>query len=347
MSRRDVRALLAAHDAPAPIELMEKPVIKTGFYQLDRALGGGIRMGTMAQFYGDQGSGKSTMAYIVAVQALAQYPDKYVGWVDTERSVDVAYASRLGFDMKDPGVAVYGHSQYEKAFESVLAMLETGEFSIIVLDSLGNLESKERTTSKSFVDTDVKDRVGSFARASQRFAKAVALQQIEQKDPDKQTLLLILNQVREVISSMPTQAFAKPVKEPGGKAYKHNLSLSLQINIPKPEYDGTHDAAEEIGLGMSARIKRHRHGPKIKGLIRWDIRFDAPLVYAEAERLFGEGQEVELLVKAGNWYTFTDLDGVEHRIQGREKLLSRLRDEPEFAATLSRSIQGVHDGLYE
>lgn len=74
------------------------PVISTGSLSLDIALGvGGFPKGRVAEIYGPESSGKTTLA--LHVVAEAQKAGGTAAFIDAEHALDTAYAKRLGVDV--------------------------------------------------------------------------------------------------------------------------------------------------------------------------------------------------------------------------------------------------------
>jgi recombination protein RecA len=71
------------------------PAIPTGSIALDMALGiGGIPKGRVAEIYGPESSGKTTLA--LHIIAEAQKAGGNAAFIDAEHALDINYAKRLG-----------------------------------------------------------------------------------------------------------------------------------------------------------------------------------------------------------------------------------------------------------
>ena len=72
----------------------EVPVIKTGILPLDVALGiGGIPKGRIAEIYGPESSGKTTVC--LSIIAEAQKAGGVAAFIDAEHALDPAWAKKL------------------------------------------------------------------------------------------------------------------------------------------------------------------------------------------------------------------------------------------------------------
>src|SRR5271169_3791447 len=75
-------------------------VIPTGSFSLDLALGvGGLPRGRIAEIYGPESSGKTTLALNVVAQAQKQ--GGRAAFIDAEHAMDPEYAAKLGVNVND------------------------------------------------------------------------------------------------------------------------------------------------------------------------------------------------------------------------------------------------------
>ena len=80
------------------VEVQEVPVISTGAFSLDHALGaGGVPRGRIIEIFGNESSGKTTLSLHIA--ANAQKQGGVVAFIDAEHALDLAYARRIGVDV--------------------------------------------------------------------------------------------------------------------------------------------------------------------------------------------------------------------------------------------------------
>ncbi|MBQ7234433.1 MAG: DNA recombination/repair protein RecA, partial [Kiritimatiellae bacterium] len=76
-------------------EVKEIPVISTGALSLDMALGvGGLPRGRIVECYGQESSGKTTLA--LHVVANAQKAGGIAAFIDAEHALDPTYAKKIG-----------------------------------------------------------------------------------------------------------------------------------------------------------------------------------------------------------------------------------------------------------
>ena len=78
----------------------QAPVVSTGCFSLDNALGiGGLPQGRIVELFGKESGGKSTLALHIVSQA--QKRGGVCAYVDVEHSLDYGYAKNLGVDMEN------------------------------------------------------------------------------------------------------------------------------------------------------------------------------------------------------------------------------------------------------
>jgi recombination protein RecA len=84
------------------------PVISTGSFSLDHALGvGGIPRGRVTEIFGPESGGKTTLA--LHIMAEAQKMNGIVAFIDAEHALDIVYAKKLGVMCNELLVFSTGH----------------------------------------------------------------------------------------------------------------------------------------------------------------------------------------------------------------------------------------------
>jgi RecA/RadA recombinase len=115
----------------APVE-----AIPTGAISLDIALGvGGMPRGRVAEIYGPESSGKTTVA--LHIIAEAQKLGGIAAFIDAEHALDATYARRLGVDIDN--LLVSQPDTGEQALEITEALVRSGAIDVVVVDSVAAL----------------------------------------------------------------------------------------------------------------------------------------------------------------------------------------------------------------
>lgn len=286
--------------------------IPTGSFGLDMAIGiGGLPRGRITEVYGPESSGKTTLA--LHVVAEAQKVGGVCAFIDAEHALDPEYAKRIGVNTKY--LLVSQPSNGEEALEMVEAMVRSGKFAVIVIDSVAALTPRDE------IEGEMGDRqVGSQARMmSQAGRKLVAVV------GNSPTVVLFINQVRSSIGMMfpgaPTEF------TPGGKALKFYASVRLDIRRISKIVKGE----EVVGGRTKVKVVKNKVGAPFK-----ETQFD--LMYNEGISREGEilalGEKYGVIVKSGNSYAYGDIKlGV-----GYEKSRNYLKENKELANEIQKIV---------
>jgi recombination protein RecA len=265
------------------IDLSGDPIpiasIPTGSLALDRALGiGGLPVGRIVEVYGPESSGKTTLCYhaIAAVQAAG----RHAAFIDTEHSMDPAYAARCGVDLEK--LVFSQPDSGEDALEIADTLIDSGAFGIVVVDSVAAL------TPQAEIDGEIGDtHVGLQARLMSQ-----ALRKLKGKTNSHDTTLLFTNQLREKIGVM----FGNPEVQPGGRALKFYASVRLDMRRIETLKEGN----VAYGNRVRARVVKNKLAPPFK-----QAEFD--LIYGRGFDRLGElvdlGVEAGIIGKSGSYYS--------------------------------------------
>ena len=113
--------------------------ISTGALSLDLALGGkGIPRGRVVEIYGNESSGKTT----IALHAIAnvQKMGGVAAFIDAEHALDPTWAKRIGVDLES--LLVSQPSYGEEALRIAEMLVKSNAVDIIVIDSVAALVPK-------------------------------------------------------------------------------------------------------------------------------------------------------------------------------------------------------------
>ncbi len=112
------------------------PAISTGALSLDMALGvGGLPRGRIVECYGQESSGKTTLA--LHVVANAQKAGGIAAFIDAEHALDPIYAKKIGVDLDS--LIVSQPNSGEEALTICEQLVKSGSCDVIVVDSVAAL----------------------------------------------------------------------------------------------------------------------------------------------------------------------------------------------------------------
>lgn len=287
------------------------PSISTGSLSLDIALGiGGLPKGRVAEIYGPESSGKTTLT--LHVIAECQKRGGSAAFIDAEHALDAQYAEKLGVNTKD--LLVSQPDTGEQALEICDMLVRSSAIDLIVIDSVAAL------TPKAEIEGDMGDHhVGLQARLMSQ-----ALRKITGNIKRSNTLVIFINQIRMKIGVM----FGSPETTTGGNALKFYASIRMDIRRT-----GAVKQGDEI-LGNETRVKvvKNKMAPpfrKAEFLIMYDRG-----ISRESE-LIELGVQCGFMEKSGAWYSY----GGTRIGQGRNNVIDYLREHTDMAEELEQKLR--------
>ena len=285
--------------------------VSTGSLGLDIALGiGGLPRGRVAEIYGPESSGKTTLA--LSVIAQVQKLGGAAAFIDAEHALDPLYAKKLGVNIDD--LLVSQPDSGEQALEITDMLVRSGGVDIVVIDSVAALTPK----------AEIEGEMGDSHMGLQARLMSQALRKLTANIKRSNTLVVFINQIRMKIGVM----FGNPETTTGGNALKFYASVRLDIRrigaIKKGE--------EVIGSQTRVKVVKNKVAPPFR-----QTEFD--IIYNEGISKEGElvdiGAESGIVEKTGAWYSFN-----KERIgQGKDNARQFLKDNPDIAAEIEKRIR--------
>jgi recombination protein RecA len=308
-------AIMRLGEAP---KVLESGVVSTGSLSLDIALGvGGLPRGRIVEIYGQESSGKTTLA--LHVLANAQKAGGAVAIIDAEHSVDPVYARALGMDIDD--LIISQPDFGEQALEIADALVKSGALTALVIDSVAALVPRAE------IEGDMGDQhVGLQARLMSQ-----ALRKLTGNVKRSGTCVIFINQIREKIGVM----FGNPETTPGGRALKFYSSVRIEVR----RADTLKRGEEAVGVRTKVRVVKNKVAPPFRKA-EFDIVFGEGISW-EGD-LLDLGVEHKIVQKSGTWFSYGD----ERLGQGRENAREFLKGNPDIAAAIAAKVR-VAAGLQE
>ncbi len=285
-------------------------VIPTGCLELDIALGvGGYPKGRIIEIYGPESSGKTTVA--LHAVAEAQKAGGVAAFIDAEHALDPIYAKNLGVDIDN--LLVSQPDTGEQGLEITETLIRSGAIDIIVVDSVAALTPKNEIEGE-MGDTHVGAQARLMSQALRKLAGAIS---------KSNTVAIFINQLREKVGVM----FGSPEVTTGGKALKFYATIRLDVRKGEAIKDGT----DVAGNRTRVKVVKNKVAPPFK-LAEFEIRYGRGV--SAAASLVNVGTELEILQKAGSWFSYNGT-----RIgQGRDNVRAYLEANPEVAKEIHEKI---------
>lgn len=294
-------------------------VVSTGCLTLDLAMGvGGLPRGRVVEIYGQESSGKTTVA--LHAIAEAQKMGGVAAFIDVEHALDPLYASRLGVNLDE--LLISQPDTGEQALEIAEALVRSGAVDIVVVDSVAALVPR----------AEIEGEMGDAHVGLQARLMSQALRKLTGAISKSRTIAVFINQLREKVGIM----FGNPETTPGGRALKFYSSIRLEVR----RIDSLKQGTDVVGNRTRVKVVKNKVAPPFK-----QAEFD--ILYGEG--ISREGSILDLAVdlgfiqKSGAWYAYGDT-----RLgQGRENTRDYLKANPELAQELDRRIRQQVQGVAE
>ncbi len=292
---------------------IDVPVISTTSLSVDYALGvGGVPRGRVAEIYGPESSGKTTLALHLVAEAQRQ--GGVAAFVDAEHALDPVYAGKLGVDVDN--LMVSQPDSGEQALEITEILIRSGAVDIVVIDSVAALVPKAE------LDGEMGDsHVGLQARLMSQ-----ALRKLTGIVSRSKTSLVFINQIREKIGVM----FGSPETTTGGRALKFYSSIRMDIR----RIGALKEGDSVVGNRTKVKVVKNKVAPPFR-IAEFDI------IYGEGISREGDlldlGIAHKMVDKSGSWFSYGEI-----RLgQGRENARRFLKDNPDLADEIDGKIRSI------
>ena len=293
------------------------PVTSTGVFPIDVALSiGGIPKGRICEFFGPEGSGKTTVAlYSIAA---CQQGGGVAAFLDVEQALDPQLAVSCGVKLEE---LIF--SQPDNA-NQMLTMAEqlilSDAVDLLVIDSVAAMVTEsemEGTLGESAA------KIGELARLM-----SSSLRKLVNLSSKHGTTIIFINQIRQNINTGyghgPTET------TPGGKALKFYSSVRLEIKRGKQIKKGE----DVIGHELYVKVVKNKMAP--------------PFKTAHCALIYGEGIPEDLCIvdmatdkgvlkRKGSWIVYKG----ETIAQGRDAMANLLKEKPELRDAIKKEIMDV------
>ena len=298
-------AIMKLGGAEAPVDI---PAISTGSLGLDIALGvGGLPRGRVAEIFGHESSGKTTLT--LHVIAEAQKAGGTAAFIDAEHALDLTYAKKLGVQVDD--LLVSQPDTGEQALEIAETLVRSGAIDVIVVDSVAALVPR----------AEIEGEMGDAHMGLQARLMSQALRKLTAAISKSQTTLIFINQIRMKIGVM----FGNPETTTGGNALKFYSSVRLDIR----RIESIKEGQEVTGSRVRVKVVKNKMAPPFEQA-EFDIMFAQGI--SKTGELVDLGVEKKLVEKSGAWYSYQG----ERLGQGRDAVRDfLLSNQP-----LAREIEG-------
>jgi recombination protein RecA len=287
------------------------PTISTGSLSVDLALGiGGLPRGRVAEIYGPEASGKTTLALHVVAQA--QKGGGICAYIDAEHALDLGYARKLG--VKADELFVSQPDNGEQALEITDTLVHSGAIDVIVIDSVAALVPR----------AEIEGEMGAPQMGLQARLMSQALRKLAGSISRSRTLVVFINQIRMKIGVV----FGNPETTTGGNALKFYASVRLDIRRTGAVKQGE----EVVGSRTKVKVVKNKVAPPFREA-EFDILYGSGI--SKEGELIDIGADQGIIEKAGAWYSFA----AERIGQGRENAREYLKEHAEAVRAVEAKVR--------
>jgi recombination protein RecA len=303
-------------------------VIKTGSLALDLSIGvGGIPKSKFSEIYGPESSGKTTLGFSLCKSSITDGGN--VLYIDSENALDFDYMQEvidIDFDKVDSTVMTNKENGANiltvqpETGENALNILESGlisgEFNLIILDSVGALAPKremEKDLEKATV-AETPRLLSKFFRRSAYFVRR------------NDVAVVFLNQVRDKVGS-----YVGGYESPGGHAIKHYCAVRIQLG----KGQAIKQEGESVGVLTPFTVKKNKVAPPFRAST-------FPIIYGKGIDSVRDTVEfakfLGVIKLRGSHYIFND----EHIAQGMNNVVATLTNDTD---TLDKIVEVCYNSV--
>lgn len=292
-------------------DVLDVQAIPSGSLSLDAALGiGGFPRGRVVEVYGQEASGKTTLA--LHVVAEAQKRGGTAAFIDVEHALDPKYAKKIGVDVENLYISQPDYG--EQALEIAETLIRSNAVDVVVLDSVAALVPK----------AELEGEMGDAHMGLQARLMSQALRKLTAIVSRSKSCLIFINQLREKIGMF----VGNPETTTGGRALKFYASVRIDVKKILSIKQGE----EIVGSQVRAKVVKNKLASPFKEAI-----FD--IIYGEGISKEGEiieiGSEMGLVEKSGTWFSIKG----QRLGQGKENVRKLLRENKELSDELEKLIR--------
>ena len=286
---------------------------------------GGIPVGKITEFFGEEHGGKTTTALDIIANYQQSDDSRKVLYVDAENTLDVEWARKLGVDVDNLIVFKPTSQSAEEIFQFILNAIDTGEIGLWVLDSIGALASAQELekTMEEKTYAGISGPLTVFGR------------KVEMLMHRHQCTGIGINQIRDDLGAM----WAGAVKTPGGKGWKHYCAVRMQFSkgkyIDEDGNDLNSKAESPAGNYVLMSMVKNKSCPPTRRTGFYTLNYEFGIDYLKD--LVEVAMKYGIIDKSGAWYSIVDLSTGEliAKLQGMANVYKYLENpDNESALTM-------------
>jgi recombination protein RecA len=288
--------------------------ISTGSLGLDLALGGkGIPRGRIVEIYGNESSGKTTIA--LHCIANVQKQGGVAAFIDAEHALDPSWAKKIGVDLE--GLLVSQPSYGEEGLRIAEMLVKSNAVDLIVIDSVAALVPKNE------LNNEIGDAsVGVHARLMSQ-----ALRMLNPTVSKTRTCIIFINQIRQKIGVM----YGNPETTTCGLALKFYSSVRLEVRKAAVIKDGD----DPVGAECKVKVVKNKVAPPFR-TAEFALMHDRGIDLEEDVLKIAVDEEI--VSKSGAFFSYKD----QRLGQGKDNAKIFLREHTELRDAIMAEVLAKH-----
>lgn len=283
----------------------------TGVRTLDIALSGGLPVGRITEFFGEEQSGKSLISLLAIAEA--QKAGKTCMFIDAEQGYVPAWGAKLGVD--NSKLIYHNGNVVEQIFTIIEAYAQEKVVDLVVIDSIAGLAT----------DAIVDGEMGAAKYSPVALSMSRILPKIMPLLSEKEVSLILINQVRDEIGG-----YQKSLKTPGGRAIRH--AASTRIRVYKSGSSKRIKASDDVdtGIEIECEVRKHRGGANYRMA---EFRIDYEKGFDREYDLICALKSKQIATLSGAYYSIPALD---KKYQGMDAFIEAINTEEGLRDSLEK-----------
>lgn len=289
---------------------------------------GGLPIGKLIEFYGEEHGGKTTTALDIVANYQNSKDPRDVLYVDAENTLDVEWARKLGVNVEKLIILQPKSQSAEEIFDIISDAVETDEVGLWVLDSIGVLLSQQEW------EKDLTEKTyAGISRPLSTFSKKIEGLMARHKCTG-----IGINQVRDKIGAMfPTET------TPGGRAWKHVCSVRLQFSrgkfVDNKGNELTRSAENPAGNIVLMSMAKNKTCPPTRRTGFYTLNYVNGIDYLKD--LVDVALKFGVIEQSGAWFTIVDIETgevISDKIQGQAKVFELLDNDIDLLSKVEKLV---------
>lgn len=321
----------AAKDMP-PVQY-----VPSGSLALDFAVGKGIPRNRVVEILGSEGSGKTTLALLIARQVLDEQPDRLVLFLDMEHKLTPEWMEQLVGPERMPNIVIVNPDTIEQATEMYRQAVRKGVVAMAILDSIGGAPTAQ--TMDEARSAEQADSMGGNAKGVTKFARFAA-----NLSAKYDCLTVGINQLRDDTKSR----HGNMIMTPGGRGWKHACVLRIYLRRGKEKYFEKHNGEDIlVGFDVIAQCIKNHVGIENR-TAQWrfftqDCQY-APMGVDTTEECVRLSELTGVVTRGGSYYYHAALPADKqgkNRVNGKAALLEAIQTDEALRGTIISEVMAA------